>query len=446
MRSRTTPLILTAILCCIPATATAETGRQLELEVGVGAVDEDWLLTTRLGFFWFTQTTSPGCVEGDCTAPVKAALGAPIRWQLTDDDPKDGGAIRQTDWDDPGDFFRIARFLQFGESHQTLYARFGELGAVDLGHGTIAGGYLNTLTIGDFNPGFEAAANTRYGGLQVFLDDVTRPRVFGLRGHVRPWGFGESRFLGRLSFGLSAVSDFAAPLTVATGDPVRGAPVVEEAESVTIVGLDIDLTTVETDTSEWWFYADGNAGVGLGAHLGTVLRLGFGEWWISVRAEGRAVGENYLPNYFGPFYRVQRYQMVGWGRQRPQPKRVLAELDRRQALLGAMGQLSVSWRELVTLDVSAAEHGGPADTSAWIRLSFAPPGPFSAGVYWAQPAADADALLDWESSLLAAEARVAVFGPLYVHGRVDHLFRLEADGTYVPALDWSAGAGASLSF
>jgi hypothetical protein len=335
------------------------------------------------------------------------------------------------------------RFLQFGERHQSLYARFGELGAVEIGHGTIVGGYLNTLTIGDFNPGITAATNTRYGGFHVLLDDITRPRVFGIRGQIRPWGFGEHDILGRFALGLSAVNDFGAPLVVDDGDPVRGEPVVSESESVTVVGADLEFTAVQTERAELWFYLDANAGVGAGGHLGGVLRLGFGDWWISARAEGRAVGVGYLPNYFGPFYRVERYQMAGWGAIRPQPKRQLAANNRDDPLLGAMGQLSLSWRDLVTLDVAAAEHGGVADTTAWMRLSFAPPGPFSGAIFWARPAAEADELLLWEGSIFAAEARATVWGPLYVHGRMDHLFRLEADGDYAPALDWSAGVGAT---
>lgn len=438
-----------ALLFSLTSTAAAETGRQFEAEVGFGQLDEDWLLTTRLGLLWFDEVAAVGCrdVEAErCVAPVRVALNLPIRFEVVDAEPRDDEIVRTEDWDDPGDFLRLVRFVQIGEKYQPLYARAGELGPVMLGHGTITNGYLNTITVGDFSPGIEAAVNTAYGGLQAFLDDYTRPAVLGLRGFVRPWGFGERGFLHRFALGVSAVSDFSAPIAVESGDPVRGQPVVSESTSFTVAGVDLELTPVDTDVVELLTYADVNFALGVGAHLGTTLRVAFHEdWAASLRVEGRLLGSQYIPDYFGPLYHLERYRLAGWGAPSPAPKARVAA-SREGTAYGGLAQLGVAWKDFVSLSLAASDHSGEGDTSAWLRLSVTPPGPFTIGVYWARLHTDPKDLLRLDGTLFAAESRFTVWGPIYLHGRYDRLFRLSRTGAHVPAVEWTAGVGAALPF
>lgn len=434
-------------LTTLPSLATAESGRQFEAEIGIGQLDEDLLMTTRLGFFWFDEVTAVGCRDLEmerCVAPVKVALNAPVRFELLDEAPSDNDLVRSEDWDDPGDFLRFVRFLQYGEKFQPLYARTGELGAVVLGHGTIANGYLNTITTGDFSPGIEAIANTAYGGLHVVLDDYTRPSVLGLRGHVRPWGFGERGWWHRFALGVSAMTDFNAPLEVGEGDPVRGEPEVVEATSFTVAGVDLELTPVDNETVELLTYVDTNFALGVGAHLGASLRVAFGEdWSASLRAEGRLLGDNYVPDYFGPLYHIERYRLAGWGTSTPAPKaRVAASRD--GAAYGGMGQLGVHWKNFASLSFAAAEHSEDGDASAWLRFTVTPPGPFTMGIYWARLNAEPNELIGLDGSLFAGEARLTVWGPLYLHGRYDRLFRLTDSGGFTSANEWNLGVGAAI--
>ena len=44
-------------------------------------------------------------------------------WEYQDDST----VIRQEDWDEPSDFFRMIRYVQYGHKRDPLYARFGTL-------------------------------------------------------------------------------------------------------------------------------------------------------------------------------------------------------------------------------------------------------------------------------------------------------------------------------
>lgn len=434
-------LLLSTFATAVPA--AAQTGQQLEVEAGVGQLDDEWLLSTRLAYYYFDEVGGIGCdptVYGErgerCLAPVRVGLQLPVRFELQGSD-----IVREEDWDDPGDFFRFVRFLEYGEPHQPLHARFGELGGVVIGHGTIANGYLNTLTTGDFNPGFEASANTAYGGVHLVVGNVTEPYLFGGRGYVRPWGFGDrASWWHRLAIGLTTVSDFSAPVEVSSVD---GELQVVDSTPVTVAGLDVELTAVESDVVELMPYVDFNLSQGVGGHLGANLHMFLGEeWTASLRLEGRLLGPQYLPDYFGPLYEVDRFRMTGWGAPLAAPKARIAA-SREESAYGGFGQLGVSWREWASLSLAASEHSSVNDASTWVRLSVTPPGLFSMGLYWARQNTEPEDFLSLDGSLFASEARLTVWGPLYLHGRYDRLFRIAPDGFYTSAQEWNAGVGAA---
>ena len=432
-------LLLGLLILLSASRATAQPTRRLEAELGVGRLAEDTLLETRLVFL---ATDEIGAT------PVRAVIQAPLRFELVDDVPSDDELVRMEDWDDPGDFFRIARLLEYGRPHEPFHARFGELGALVLGHGTIVNGYNNNVVLSDFSPGLQVAANTAYGGIQTALDDVTAPHLFALRGYVRPWGFLDPEAWGhRLSVGVSAASDFGAPvrLTQCQGCEIGffSEPPVDESSPVTVAGFDADLSLVDDGRWRVLPYADFNVGLGVGGHAGISVALEATEVLeVALRAEGRLFRGDYIPDYFGPIYEVERFRTTGWGAPVAAPKaRVAATRDGVHH--GGFGQLSVNWSEVGSLALAAAEHDGAGDTSAWLRLSLTPPAPFVLGAYLLHVNTDPEELLELEGLLVVTETRVTVWGPFYVHGRLNRLWQLTLSGAYEPALEWMAGIGAS---
>lgn len=451
MRAWITIVTLMTALVAHATTASAQTA-QLETELGVGMLNQEWLLTARVGFLWFDEATTIGCDDARterCITPIRVALNLPVRFILHDSWSNDHEVVRTKDWDDVGDFFRLLRFAQYGERWQPLYVRTGELGGVVLGHGTIANGYLNTTMPGDFAPGVEVAVNTVHGGLHMFLNDYTNPSILGLRGNIRPFAKvgsdGERSFWHRFAIGVSAVSDFAAPTENLYWD--RG-PSEVESTALTVVGLDVELAPITTDVVEWLLYTDLNASLGVGLHVGSTLRLALGDdWSTSLRVEGRLLGKKYIADYFGPLYHVDRYEFAGYHRGGVPvvgPKSRIAALQTK-TLLGVFAQLDVAWRELLTLSVAAADHEAASDSSLIVRVAATPPGPFSFGLYWASLHRSPGELYYPYGALVASEARFTVWGPIYLHARYDQTIEMDSAFDFVPTLEWNLGVGAAFN-
>jgi len=196
-------------------------------------------------------------------------------------------------------------------------------------------------------------------------------------------------------------------------------------------------------------------GGGPGLHAGAAFRVRPTDGLtFSARGEFRWIGPGYLPDYFGPLYEIDRYQYAGWGSGLPAPKARVAA-SREDAALGGFGSLTANAFGLVSLSASVADAQGPRNTSAWLRLTLTPPKlpflsvpyPLDLGlVYYKQSFDGIDALADPDGALIVGEARVTVWGPVYVRGSYDRLWRLHNDGVYDTIDTWNAGAGIQWSW
>ena len=177
-------------------------------------------------------------------------------WEYQDDST----VIRQEDWDEPSDFFRMVRYVQYGHKRDPLYARFGTL-ASDIGHGTIMSRYLNTADLNTFRPGLHTEINLDFGGIELTSDVVTLwgQSSLSVGWHPcsrKPMGFvdPESAF-NIFAIGFSYVADFNAPGTLSTVTDAEGNTtfeidddgryVVAESGSLGVIGIDVEADVLE---------------------------------------------------------------------------------------------------------------------------------------------------------------------------------------------------------
>jgi len=191
------------------AIAAQETQQFVSGEVDFGQLDEDAYVTPRVDYGLRVWKDDPRCVDPACDVAFDMLLSAPVRLRVIDAQPADAGVLREEDWDEPSDYARIVRHVEYGNPNGPLHARLGELGPLVIGHGSIMNSYFNVVTPDVYEAGLHLNANTRYGGLQLMLDDVLQPTVFGIRGYVRPWGQAAANPWTRLSIGVSAVATSA---------------------------------------------------------------------------------------------------------------------------------------------------------------------------------------------------------------------------------------------
>lgn len=277
----------------------------LGADVTFGQLAEDWFLNVLLRFEF-------------SISKLKVGIQGPLRLRVIDEDPQNDSVIREEDWDEVSDYFKIIRFVQWSEPDDVFYARVGEFSGATLGHGTLMRNYLNVIDIDHFQLGIDTKVNTVWGGGEFVLDNIAGPNVVGLRGFVRPWAFvdPESFFTG-WSVGTTYLGDFAAPHAIHV-DEATGQPRVDDDNNLrystavtSLWGIDTDFTVLDESWVQITPYTDFNvlAGdrTGVGYHLGVdVIFLLPANSGVDVKLEYRYLGAHYSPQYVDSLYEVQR--------------------------------------------------------------------------------------------------------------------------------------------
>ena len=394
-------------------------------------------------------------------------------WEYQDDST----VIRQEDWDEPSDFFRMVRYVQYGHKRDPLYARFGTL-ASDIGHGTIMSRYLNTADLNTFRPGLHTEINLDFGGIELMTSDVVTlwgqsslSQLVGTRVHVKPMGFvdPESAF-NIFAIGFSYVADLNAPGTLSTVTDAEGNTtfeidddgryVVAESGSLGVIGIDVEADVLNTDVLDILLYTDynmiGDAGNGL--HIGTLMDFNFSlgiSVRMPVRFEYRIFDADYIPQYFNSFYEIERFSVLADGvsglTKKTMVQGLLGEGDDNDQLTGYYGDLAFDFAGLVQIGGILEAYEG-RDNIMTMFASVPALEVVKAKAYYAKTGIEdaGDAFKLDDRSLLIAQAEYEIYPSLYFVGRFTRRWVLETEGseagTYVSNDDWSAGIDFSFDF
>jgi len=267
----------------------------------------------------------------------QSAIRVPLRLDAS------SGDIRDKDWDEGSDFFRIGRCVRMDFSSRRRYEReqglclpwdvhrddyymslrMGPVSDFDLGHGTLLRAYNNNLDPDHYQAGVIGDLQFhQFVHSKLIIDNVTRPELIGATFSLQPFAYEADQTAQRFEFRhnfrlqVTAVSDLGAPVDVRTA---FGEALTDEAGNllyrrrpVTAVGADLRYRFVFGEQIELEARADWNWLVdhGMGGHAQV--------WWIynhpdriySVRGLGefRYLQDDYIPNYFDSFYFIQRQQ------------------------------------------------------------------------------------------------------------------------------------------
>lgn len=466
-------LWMSAVLASAPALAEgpdsedlAESGTNRSIhaaaETGFERLDDDYYSTFSAKLGLNMPVPQLRCRQDsdddDCETRFRGQLQAPLRLRVIDNGAPDRSIWRSRDWDEPGDYAKFLRHLQYGETSDPVHAEIGELGSIELGHGTIVNHYHNTVTPDHHRLGLAASWNEKPAGGSLLINDMLRPALVAARGHVRPFEIADpSSWWTRLGVGASLVSDLRAPVTLERdggNTPVVGPtrrPAVATQQPTAIGGIDVEVEAYRDD--EWTVvpYTDLNHHFGLGSGLHSGLSATFSpseRFVFSTRLEYRMLGERYLPDYIGPLYEIDRYQLSGWGSLLPAPKlQIGADTGRGGGLRhGGYAEATARLFDMVSVSGAVADHQGPSN--GWARLALQANifDRVGLGAFFYGHGFDTiDEVFDRDNAFFVVESRVRVWKPLYVKGAYSRMWQLHDDGFYEPINRWQIGAGASFS-
>lgn len=263
------------------------------------------------------------------TAAIEAGdmafdLVAPLRYRIQDVSPRDGEAamgIRSLDWDEPSEWLRVLRRLEFRRSGDAIYGRVGRLAGATIGHGSLVLGYHNNLQPDHGMAGLRLDTDLGLWGLQAFINDVVTWQVLALRAFLRPLDSSPSRLLRSLTLAATFAADLQAPLHPITD--VDGARAFDsrgvlraERDLLAMYGLDLGLEAWRSKSTALVPYLDLNLmprsaeDLGVGLHGGLYLHVRPRDptFELILRYEARLESGPYAAAWFDGMYEVERFQ------------------------------------------------------------------------------------------------------------------------------------------
>lgn len=433
-------------------------------EVGVGPVDEDIFLhlTPRLNYL--RPVPMWGCTSDPCQTFFEAALQVPLRLRLADRDPQQSAFLRQEDWQTATDYFRIIRRLEYGSSSSPIHVKVGELGPVNLGQSTIVNGYYNVITTDHYRLGLQGRIDRKRWGAEILINDLTAPNLLGFRASGRPDFLYDSRsWWRRFTAGITVVSDTNAPTLLARGDAETIAagpdlrPLVELARPLLIGGVDMRWHAYRGERLALTPYTDLNHhfGYGTGAHTGVLVDADLGDnIALSARAEYRLLGQRYVPDYIDPIYEVTRFQHPAYDEPTLAGPKLRAAASMESATRhGGYAQFQARFFDRLALSAAYADATGPTGASLRLRASLTIEERTQVGLFYYKFAPGTQRftnalaeVINPDAALVAAEARVNIWGPFYAQGQFGQQWRLADDGTFTNVHLFNLGFGASFAF
>ncbi len=430
-------------------------------DLNFGQIDEDWYTTVNLGFSMDLGKIGFG-------------LQVPLRLRVYDADPEDpaGSVVREEDWDEWTDYFKIIRFFRFGHKGDFIYVVVGDLPGATIGHGTIVNRYYNNVDLDHYKMGLVADLNTDYGGVETLLNNGFVTNLFAIRGYLRPWSFVDTEsYLNNFAVGFTVAADVTAPYTLADIDPEKDyhLPPVAKEDTTTVMGGDIEFKVLDTSFLTVTPYMDLNgipASGGVGYHAGilSVFHIGGISMDLQARLEYRYFTGDYIPAYFNSYYEIQKFAYPYWddaGRvELSDTKRRVLELLPDRGLNGYYAEMAFNFLGLFTIGASYDDYDGLYNSNLRIYLDVPALEVFQFGAYYykhnfegAGQAFEFD-----DKSLFLIEARYQITSFLYVVGQYWRIWQLDNNpskedgsdnpdyGKFVPVDDWSVGLGVSYTF
>jgi hypothetical protein len=408
------------------------------------------------------------------------------------------GQIRQEDWDNWRDYFRVLNHAGWGRKEDFFFVNIAQEGAASIGHGLIMKRYMPQIDIDTSRVGMQMDAYLDWlGGFEFYTNDITNWNMLGALAFVKPLAPFTTGFMGRsLSIGFTFVTDTNAPRFLQKANKKGGTvggdiptkyqrialdpnlndtvPLALETVAVSIWGIDTEIKLVKTKGADIKVYVDYSNMVdgGWGGAMGALGRFNAGTKIINafrLRLEGRAFTGNYEPSYFDSFYEIDRWQFLtglngygsnGAGDVQTKYDAITSHDDAMaygyfaEAAYSILGIFSLGaalegqtvtdrdyYNLLVHLDIPASE---------FVRLK---------GTYQKRHFEDFGQAFKFseDNEWLSAVVRVKLLEILYLNGQVGHLWSLNREsfdrgnlgpeyGLYKAGWDWRIWADVALEF
>ena len=234
------------------------------------------------------------------------------------------GKIRKADWSG-GAYRKIIRYISWGQKHDPVFAKVGQMDMATLGHGFIVYDYNNSPSYDNRTIGAELDLDFNKFGFETMYGNFNQPGVIGGRFYVRPLRFttlGEIPIIGGFELGATYVTDqnknsglvevnhLVEPNPSLPPGPAQSPYSIENTGRLSEYGFDAGLPVLRipfADADLYYDYAQINH-FGHGSAAGILFNFnGLGLAKASIKLEHQWIGRQFIPEYFNQFYELNRY-------------------------------------------------------------------------------------------------------------------------------------------
>ncbi len=255
------------------------------------------------------------------------------------------GTIQKVDWSN-GAYRKIIRYVSWGQRHDPVYARVGQLDMATIGHGFIVYDYNNSASYDDRTIGAELNLDFTKFGFETMYGDFQTPGLMGGRAYVRPLKFTQLAsvpIIGGFELGATYVTDqnpYSGVVNASYNQITQRDSVITNKGKIAEFGFDAGLPLLRipfVDVDLYYDYAK-IVNFGSGSAVGLLADFnGLELAKVSLKVERQFIGDKFIPEYFNQFYELDRYT--------PNAKPFISKaqmLDSMKASSGWYGQIMVA--------------------------------------------------------------------------------------------------------
>ncbi len=210
--------------------------------------------------------------------------------------------LRKDEYQDGAGILRAIRYIRYGQKYDPFYARIGTLEMAMLGNGFLMWNYNNISNYDKRKIGLALGIDLDKIGFETVTNNLNRFQLIGANLYVRPLRLMNKRIpvLDRFRLYGTFVHDQD---LISPEDP-------DERKSLNAFGLGADLLFLDLPLLKSGIYYDYGKfidyGSGQAVGINALIPEFIGAFGIGAKFEKRFLNDQFVPNFFGPLYELDR--------------------------------------------------------------------------------------------------------------------------------------------
>jgi hypothetical protein len=228
-------------------------------------------------------------------------FGVGIYFQLLFNN-EDNWKVRTLEYEDGPEILRIFRYVRFGQKYDPYFFLVGTIERATLAHGFLMWNYNNASSYDKRRIGLIADMDFNKFGFETIWSSIGNNNLRGVNLYLRPLRFFNSN--------IPILDRFRIYGTYARDSKVKTGTAPDSTEAFTAYSVGADLQWLKmaylhsTIYAEYGKFVDYGDGKSLGIDF--VFPDFIGIFGLSARFEKRFIGDQFIPNVFGPLYELNR--------------------------------------------------------------------------------------------------------------------------------------------